>query len=295
MKTEIRDARLIRENTRSTMPIRITKSDQSLLTALANCRVLTIKQFAVLGNQHPNAIRRRLKTLRDMGLITATTRKSNALKGRPEQIIHITDEGFALVADTNNDQRQPKPIGSTIIEHQILQNWAYVQLQVLARQREDLTVDYRCPCSIALGPHAGRLIPDAAFTMSHGKKSLLFLLEVDRGTEPIGSTQHDRASIDGKCRDYVDSFHRETYRQLEPVFNATFKGFRVLFLCNTSQRMQDICRFLIQAGNLDFCWVADEHHLLEEGMAGSIWSRGGHLNRPPHSILGNLADPLRSQ
>lgn len=285
------------------MTTNLTQFDLAFLATLAECRAMTIKQIAILRNQHPNAVRRRLKAIRGKGLITLSTRKSRSQQGRPEQIIRLTEEGNACAADTHKQIGQDHhwgPISCAMVEHQILQNWAYVQLMELAHRRNELSAEFRSPCPLEMGvgqsSHESlRVMPDAAFTISHQQKSLLFLLEVDMGSEPIASAQSQRACIAGKCRDYVDVYRRASYKQLEPVFNATFKGFRVLFLCNSSKRMRDICRFLTQAGNLDFCWVADEHHLLKEGMASPIWARGGDLHRPRHSILGNLADPLRSQ
>ena len=90
---------------------------------------------------------------------------------------------------------------------------------------------------------------------------------------------------DQKIRKYQSLFKHENYSKYNSVANYKLKGFRLLFITNTVNRMKSVCRLVESMPPSDFIWVTNMTEIFSKGIAAKIWARGGHLNQNPESIL----------
>ena len=82
-------------------------------------------------------------------------------------------------------------------------------------------------------------LPDGVFSITHRgrQKTLLFFLEVDMGTESLTTNRGGGKDIRQKIITYQWYFRTGGYRRYEQIFGTQFKGFRLLFLTNTTSRL----------------------------------------------------------
>jgi hypothetical protein len=135
----------------------------------------------------------------------------------------------------------------------------------------------------------GGPVADLSFVLTSKarKKSLLFFVEIDCGTEPVRRVSSG-TDVGKKLTRYMES--RATGRYCLVLENTGFscRGFRVLIVAMDAKR-GDQLRRLARSLPGDFIWVTDMAQLAEDGMAGRIWTTGrnGEMKR---SILGSLAE-----
>ena len=133
-------------------------------------------------------------------------------------------------------------------------------------------------------------IPDGVFSITNNaaepKKTLLFFLEVDMGTETIASMDRNFKDVRQKIINYQALFHSGCYKRYERVFDIKLNGFRLLFLANTPVRFIALCRLAKAMPPSDFVWLTDQERMFSGGVSADIWARGGRHDEPLQSILG---------
>jgi len=301
------------------MSIAITKDDVVILKTLADYRLVTATQLALLTNRNENGLRRRLRSLRGSSLIDLMPATAFAGLGRPSDVFSVSGKGLSLLQKEGElpntvtfPQVDGKPLSSQVA-HQILLNWCRVHIEYMVKQMPDFSVKcvamnspFAADLSGTLIPVPGSegvaasekaengfILPDAAFEVSSSakNKALLFFLEVDMGSEPIAAARQKRSSIGKKAGAYLASFRNRGYKNYEAIFDASFNGFRVLFVTPNQSRMATLCR-AFSSVQPDFIWVTTATRMFEEGISGFIWARGGNLKLAPQSILGSLGQKL---
>ncbi len=117
---------------------RFTKTDQELLTSIAEHRILNVSQLAVLHQRNPDALRRRLRVLRDRRLIGMASRGFGGGQGRPENVVSLREAGVDLMkasgvidATVPCDRITAEKI--TCLDHELLINDFRVQLAQMQR------------------------------------------------------------------------------------------------------------------------------------------------------------------
>ena len=141
------------------------------------------------------------------------------------------------------------------------------------------------------------LVPDLVFRIrsAEERKSLLFFLEVDMGTETVASPKRTPKDFREKVGKYREQFRSGNYKSFQPVWKATFRGFRLLVLANSLARCEALCSLVREMRPSDFVWLVPESLLAGRGLSDAIWARGGRTDRPAESILGkqmSKTDPL---
>jgi hypothetical protein len=300
------------------MAHRSKKHEVELLRQLADFRMLTFTQIAVLSGKSARSARRRMKELVDHGFAEVLPVSNSQGPGRPEGVFGVSQEGLAVL---RSEDVLPKATefdrvgGQALIRqhgHQILLNWCRIHLLHLTR------VFPRLPCSFLssnspfnLDRDSGgpvvrdfapvsegaepdekcHFIPDGVFilTESAEAKSLLFFLEVDLGSEPLDSSESGRAAIVRKIQTYQSYFTCGRYKRYEETWQVKLNGFRVLFVTSTSSRMTSLCRVIQSAPPSDFIWATCQDSMFADGISGNIWARGGQYDVARQSILGGLA------
>ena len=300
------------------MARQLTEHEVELLRQLADFRMLTFTQIAVLSGKSERSARRWKDNLLRDGFVEALPVSVSQGPGRPEGVFGVSQEGLAAL---RSNGVLPKAMefdrvgGEALIRqhgHQILLNWCRIHLLHLTR------VFPRLPCSFLssnspfnLDRDSGgpvvrdfvpasegaepdekcHFIPDGVFilTDSEEAKSLLFFLEVDLGSEPLDSLESGRAAIVRKIQTYQSYFGCERYKRYEETWQVKLNGFRVLFVASTSSRMASLCRVIQSTPPSDFVWATCQDSMFAEGISGNIWARGGKHDVARQSILGSLA------
>ena len=302
------------------MPQKINSQSLGLLLELADYRILSLSQIAALRFGSKRSARRRMQDLLGAGLVEVLPIRAGSEAGRPEKVYGLGIRGYQ---ELDRHGRIPKGIkdvqatGESLVpqgEHQILLNGLRVQLVHLSRQFPRIGIRVLSSNSpllwlpdegrsllsdeVEMGDDAApqRFCPDAAFaiTDTDQDKAVLFLLEADRGTEPLRGGDPARSEIESKVRRYQEYFHTKRYKRYEEVFKAALNGFRLLFLTDTDARLSGLCSLVRGNPPSDFVWLTTSQRMHLHGISGFIWSRGGRIEEPPESILGSLARDLPS-
>ena len=180
------------------MPFRLRETDCKTLECLAEYRILTVPQFAAIFQKNKQAVRRRFGDLEKEGLIEVTRCEFGLARGRPENLLGLTQCAADILKDKGIIGRgipYEKLSGANIgcIDHQLLLNQIEqvlprLTVKVLACNSPFLPrgpgghifiTDYSpVPGS---GVQGVKFTPDAVFGTrdSIAEKTCLFFLEVD--------------------------------------------------------------------------------------------------------------------
>ena len=292
----------------------ITQNDRKILASIVEHKVLTVKQLSALSQRSCQVIRRRMRFLAMEGLIITKMQGYGRSQGRPEDLIFLTGKGASLLVDegilsgsaacTTTDKAE----NTFSLDHLLLVNWFRIHLLQIKRAIPQASVCYLNPSSHALERDSGdspsfseripannrlgktiEFIPDGVFSIAHKeteKKTLLFFLEADMGTETIASIDRDDKDIRQKILNYQALFRSGNYKRYERVFDSKLNGFRLLFLVNSAARLISLCKLVREMPPSDFIWLVNQGKMFSHGLSAKIWARGGRDDVPPESILG---------
>jgi len=289
-----------------------SERELELLRVIADHRLLTVSQLEQLHYSSRQAANRALRRMVEAGWVIRSQLNCEGKRGRPETVVSLTAAAVGLLRDAGvlpADLPADRATAAALVrmmEHEVLLNWFRVQL--LAVEGENAAFSTRflsvnspfslddeqkslLTDSVPVAPNEAErrgLRPDGAFCLTHkdSGKSLLFFLEVDRGTEALSSQQDKASTVAEKLNDYRVYLGTEGYKRYQGVFQTHFHGFRVLFLANSGDRQVKISRLITKLRPSDFAWVTDQEQMTTKGLAAPIWRRGGQLDRAPESILG---------
>lgn len=298
------------------MPKKINRQSLELLLELADYRMLTLSQIAVLRFGSKRSARRRMQELHESGLVEMLPVRLRCEVGRPEGIYGLSIKGYqeiqklglldnTIPVDLTTSQNLLHQGG-----HQILLNWVRAHLVHLNRHLPRIVVQFRS-CNSPLswliekrrfllndevemkqGKTPEKLIPDGVFIITDTMRqiSALFFLEVDCGTEPLRGGDPVRSDIERKIWWYQQYYATTQYKRYEHIFgDTTLNGFRLLFMTNTDSRLGGLCSLVRGMPPADFIWLTTEDRMRQRGISGFIWHQGGLIDEPMDSILGSLA------
>ena len=295
------------------MALQITTDDLNVLSAIAEHRILDVQAIAALCQRNVAALRRRLRRLRGQGLVVTSERGSRFGAGRPGNLVSVGNNGVRALKENGllgNEIPAERVTAGDIryVEHQLLLNEFRVRLAQGIEAIPDLAIQFLSSMSpklydpvsdrmsiserVQLGENPGNQIeftPDGVFGIRDevANKTVIFFLEVDRGTEPKTSTKPGRISIRGKIDAYKSLFSQGGYKRYEQLWSTTLRGFRLLFLTHDASRLASLCRLTAQLAPAEFVWLSDRSSLLTRGALRAIWVKGGNLSNPRESILGS--------
>ena len=289
--------------------IKISTKEKKLLFQIVEYQLLLIDQIAILNHTGKRIVQRKISRLFKNGLLNLSSRNNSSNYGRPENIISISEKGIKLLQNENLVDNYI-PIERFVhekiynIEHEILLNWFRIHLNHIPIKVPDLVTDFISSTNPFL-PLKGNgspiisenfendkskidFIPDGVFYIKSmdQNKSLLFFLEVDMGTESLQTSGLNSNNITTKIKNYRAYFQSQKFKRYETKWNTKFNGFRLLFLTNSTKRKNNICDLACSDKSNDFIWVTHQDDMLEKGLGGKIWARGGNLFTSQESILG---------
>lgn len=296
------------------MAFKLNKNDTGMLRSLAEYRVLTVGQVAVLIGRTIRSARHRLADLAGADLITIDRYAYGGGRGRPEGIVSLTPQGLQALGEVQGIDPAvvPGEVGAVPVRqlgHDLLVNWVRLHLRHAGRVIPRLMVRFEVPAYALVKLRDERsgngranssgqtdfgLIPDGALSITDQEiwKTLLFFLEVDMGTESLTSASPETCSVLQKIQAYQSLFRSGAYKRYEEAWDCHLNGFRVLFVTNTYVRLVGLCRLVQQSPPSNFVWLTDQDRLTEHGIGADIWARGGRIDDRPQSIFGQtLARP----
>lgn len=83
------------------MAFKLNKNDYKLLETVADCRILTPTQPAILLQKGKQVVRRRLRVLQGEGLISNSRSALGHSHRRPEQLLGLTESGVDVLKEKN--------------------------------------------------------------------------------------------------------------------------------------------------------------------------------------------------
>jgi len=288
-----------------------------VLAAIADFRLMSATQLSIYFGVKKQATWNNIRKLLSDNLIKEFRKETGRSRGRPEWMYSLTERGVNVLRENGILNQDPgdkfvlaENLGATT-EHQLLQNWFRLHLVYADRQNKVLfeniptnsslywqgsgytNLYYHCRAFTTSKGKEITVIPDLVFRTLDpiSGKSLLFFVEIDRGTENLMSPDRKHKNdIFGKICNYLYYWDNNVYKQYEQVWNCTFKGFRVLFVANNTKNSARLCRLVSDLGRYsNFVWVTDMPALFNSGIGGDIWYPGGQMIEPANSILGKLA------
>jgi len=290
----------------------MTKKDRELISFIGKFGIIAVRQLSVLSNRSDQSIRRRMRYLLNDEIIGIRQRPYGQKKGRPENLLFLKKKGWNVFLGEKYDSysnisQLGKAMDSIFIEHELLLNWGLIHLIQIGRKLNQISVNFLTQNLVTLKSIYGsrieimervpikntnqdfsEFIPDAVIMIknSASKKSLLFFLEVDMGSETIASPKRDHNDVRQKIINYQTYFRTGQYKRYEKIFGSRFNGFRLLFLTNSFSRFKALCRLVREMPPNDFLWLTDQEQMFASGLSAKIWARGGRDNNPLQSILG---------
>lgn len=296
------------------MRFRLKEKDCKVLECIAEYRLLTVSEIAAVLDKNRQVIRKRLHELEKGGLLKVASPRYGRGRGRPERAVGLTEQGVDVLKDKgllSRDVECEKALADGLfgVDHQLLLNWFRIQLiqvekvlprmsiRVFAHSSPFLPKDQKGHILIAdyspvpgTGTKGVKFTPDAVLSMSDsvGGKTCLFFLEVDRGTEIMGSPKRAMTDIRQKIINYQWYFQSLAYKRYEEVLKCQLNGFRLLFLTSSPGRLVALCKLTQRIQPSGFVWLTECSRVLRDGVSAKIWARGGDLHASQGSILGSL-------
>jgi hypothetical protein len=295
---------------------RLKEKDVQVLLSLAQYRVLTTEQVTALHFRSLKVARRRLHQLHEESLVAEKHRGYGRKCGRPEKVFALSARGCDLLVESNHlpsttSYESVSADNLRCLDHQILVNWFRIHLfqveKVLPRLRIGFVASCGTPhrvceyapqsaCLSLAGSDGQNTVdlnavlefnPDGvlAITDREQKKSVLFFVEVDLGTEHLASSKREARDVRQKIANYQDLSASERYKVFEKIFGLVFKRFRVLFVTVSPEREVALCRLIQEMVPSEFIWVTEQQRMFSQGLADAIWILGGKTNVPHESIL----------
>jgi len=296
------------------MAFKMNRKDGIVLRSLAEYRVLTPTQITTFYQKSRQVVWRRLRILEKEGLIRTIKYEFGRGRGRPESLLGLTEHGIKILTEKKLiDKAVPQESilidKSFCTDHQLLLNWFRIHLNQIGNVLTRMSVKFLAHNSPFLpqgtdgrvlitdyspvpdsGEQGVKFTPDGVFGTcdSIEKKTCLFFLEVDCGTETLASPKRDLSDIRQKIVNYQWYFESKGYKRYEEVFKHKLRGFRLLFLTNTYGRLAALCNLTQEMFPTKFVWLTECGRIFPEGVSAKIWVVGGDLNGPQDSILGSL-------
>lgn len=134
-------------------------------------------------------------------------------------------------------------------------------------------------------------VPDGVFAIERDGRQALFFVEIDRGTETVG--REDKGVLKA-MRFYLDYLRSGGYQRYCSDFGieATFSGFRVLFVTTGSARIWNTRKASDTLENTGdgarrFIWLTPKHEVLANGVLRAAWVSLDPLDTSTYRIDGD--------
>jgi hypothetical protein len=194
------------------MPFELKEKEFDILKAVAECRLLTANQIAILLGRNKQYLRRKLSELENQGCLLTQSHEFGRSRGRPGRLFSITKQGIDILKSQGIlAEKTPyeKVLAESIttVDHQMMMNCFRVHLSYLQTILDRIKIHFlscnspflpetesgHCFITNFVADAASKRMftPDGVFIITDTieAKSLLFFLEVDCGSETLASPE----------------------------------------------------------------------------------------------------------
>ncbi|HTP24987.1 MAG TPA: replication-relaxation family protein [Anaeromyxobacteraceae bacterium] len=270
----------------------LTPRDTEVLGSLAEYRYLTVSQLERLHFASAQTARRRLRLLAQAELL-----KLIEVATIPERVAALTSSGAESLAahtGTSAEATNGRAQNPLFLQHHLAAAEFRVRLAAACRARTELKLAGYLPEHLTrpakngqpskylrddVPPSGGDALlahtPDGVFALERAGQLALFFLEIDCGTEVLGSPDHGVGKLVRFYLRYLVSGRFQRYRT-DFGASADFRGFRTLLVTTSAQRLENIRQ---RCGRIAFdppaakrfVWLATEDLLTEGDPLTSRW------------------------
>ena len=259
-----------------------TSRDVAVLRDLWLFRYVTTAQVSRLQFGHVKLAQRRLRVLHARRLVERF-RADQALRvGFTTWWYRLSSEGATVIAQAEGltkasilpPRRRPKTMG--FLAHHALTTDFRIWLREgcvaggtftyrLIPSYEEVRYGdtRRRRVALSVPGHRRLLIPDSVFSLESGDERALFMLEIDRGTEPL--TGRHLSSIERKLEMYRSAFESKAEEHYAALFGHEFIGFRVLCVVPDQKRLVAFLRLAERLDLVPIVWVTQSSVLEAPG------------------------------
>jgi Replication-relaxation len=177
------------------MSHRLRPRDYTIASLLHQHTTLTTDQLTPILFTNPITCRHRLNTLRSFGFVDRFIRRNHP--GAPNLICWVpgplSARLTALSAGENPPtaralrERQDRIYANPALDHLIATNWFFIKLLTHARTNPQTSLLRWWSERTTAAAFGQRIHPDGHGVWTDGNRQVGFFLELDRGTEPIGT------------------------------------------------------------------------------------------------------------
>lgn len=174
---------------------RLRARDYTIASLLHQHTTLTTDQLTMVVFTNPITCRHRLGTLRSFGFVDRFIRRNHS--GAPNLICWVpgplSARLMALSAGENPPtakalrERQDRIYANPTLDHLIATNWFFIKLLAHARIHPQTSLLRWWSERTTAAAFGQRIHPDGHGVWADGDRQIGFFLELDRGTEPIGT------------------------------------------------------------------------------------------------------------
>jgi len=274
----------------------LTQRDLSVLKDLGRMRYLRTSQIQTMHFPSRRVTNRRLEVLYHQDYADRFRVPVVIGEGSADYVYCLTElgEDFLLNRGVLDDegsarpQRNGRPKNSWLLQHHLGINDFWIALEGACRNSglrlasfipeyygertekggfrrivSDTAPDLRQP--------GGKisLIPDAVFVLERAGKQALFFLEIDRGTEKVRSDRY--FSFTDKVRAYLSYYKAQGFKR----WGQQFKGFRVLVVTNSEERLRSLVSATGQLGVQTLLWFTVESKVRGGNPLSGMWHLPG--------------------
>jgi Replication-relaxation len=280
----------------------LTLRDHLVLQDLVAYRYLTSVQIARLRFPGLRLAQRRLRILAKAGLLLRFRGEHQPKNGFSHWTYGLSATGArAIAAKAGHSAREclpptRVPTSTMFLAHHRLTTdfriWLWeacnasrppLDLAYIASHEETRSEGKRHHrAAITLDDGHSLLLPDGIFTLTEqGGARALFMLEVDRGTEPL--TGVHPSAIERKLRLYRQAYDERREEVLSGLLDGDFSGFRTLWIVPHERRLAGLLKLARELDMIPLVWVATQSTLTSPGdLPARVWHRD--LGEPACSL-----------
>jgi len=254
--------------------LRLTPSDEAVLRHVKRHRFLRSDQLARLTGEAQRLVDRRLDILFSHGYLDRPRAQIRYHeRGRSRRLIHgLGRRGtrhLHSLGEVESQRAHEKKVGQLYLDHavEVAEFMTRLEAELPAGvslhyedegpsvQRSVATASWSVPISYRGEALLVGVVPDRVFRLSTRDETLVFCLEVDRGTMPVVRTNPAQSSFYRKLLAY-----HETWRTGMHLDGLGWRRFRVLTVTSSAERrdhLVEVCREVVAGGGSGLFLFAD--------------------------------------
>lgn len=240
---------------RTSSRVVLTDRDLDVLGSIAEHRYLTVPQLERLHFASAQTARRRLRLLAQAEVMNLIE-----VSGMPDRVAALTTAGAEMLAAKSGSSVEAgrRPQNALFLQHHLAGVEFRIRLTKGCAARRDLKLAGFLPEHLTQTTRSGQPrkyirdevppmggeplmahTPDSVFGLERAGQVALFFVEIDRGTEVLGSGDHGVGKI---VRFYLRYLLSGRFQRYKADFGASgdFRAFRALLVTTSPERLENI-------------------------------------------------------